>query len=106
VDEPRPYHHGPIAAECPVACLLSVLSRSAWLPLTRTRGYLCEPPETVGDVLDLYAQDQLGDITGLGRRRIGEISTALILAGFDLGTWRHQKPGPSRQEQPKGNQRG
>jgi hypothetical protein len=90
VDEPVPYHHGEITADCPVACLLSVMSRKAWIPLTRAQGHhLLEPPVTVGDVLEMYAQHQLGSIWNLGRRRIGEIEMALIRVGFDLSACRH-----------------
>jgi hypothetical protein len=90
VDEPVLCHHGEITADCPVACLLSVMSRKAWIPLTRAQGpHLLEPPVTVGDVLEMHAQQQLGSIWNLGRRRIGEIEVALIQAGFDLSACRH-----------------
>lgn len=77
-------HHGLISRDCPVACLLTVLSRKAWNPLTRASSAPCDSPETVGDVLDMRARHQLGDILGLGPRRIGEIEAALVLAGLDL----------------------
>lgn len=91
MDEVRPYHHGEITRDCPIACLLTVMSRKTWLPLTRGRSHLSEPPETAGDVLDLYAGDRLEDIWNLGRRRVGEIEAALVLAGFDLSALRHQQ---------------
>jgi hypothetical protein len=47
------------------------------------------PPESVGDVLDLHGRGQLSEIIGLGPRRISEIETALIFAGFDLTPRRH-----------------
>jgi hypothetical protein len=97
VDEIRPYHHGPTPAECPVACLLSVLSRKAWLPLSRAQRASCEPPRTVGDVLELYANRQLGESWNLGKRRTAEIETALIFAGFDLTVCRHR---PHKQASP------
>jgi hypothetical protein len=92
VDEIRPYHHGPITAECPVACLLSVLGRKAWLPLSRAQGASYEPPQTVGDVLDRYVHRELGESWNLGKRRIAEIETALIFGGFDLSAIRHSRP--------------
>lgn len=90
MDEPVPYHHGPITVDCPVACLLSVMSRKAWIPLTRAHGHhLLEPPRTVGDVWGMHAQRQLSSIWNLGRRRIGEIEAALVLADFDLSAHQH-----------------
>lgn len=90
MDDSRPYHHGPITADCPVSCLLSVLSRKTLLPLSRAQRATYEPPRTVGDVLELYANRQLGECWNLGRRRIAEIETALIFAGFDLTACRHR----------------
>lgn len=112
MDEPVLYHHGEITADCPVACLLSVMSRKAWIPLTRAQGHhLLEPPVTVGDVLEMHAQHQLGSIWNLGRRRIREIEVALIFAGFDLSPCRHSarsrdqtRKGPAKDPR-KGNQK-
>lgn len=81
-------HHGPITRDCPPECLLALLSRKAWNPLMRG-DITVSPPESVGDVLDLYARGQLSEIPGLGPRRISEIETALIFAGFDLTPCRH-----------------
>lgn len=89
MDESRPDHHEEISPDCPVACLLTVMSRKAWLPLTRARSPLRRPPETVGDVLEMHARGQLREIWGLGPRRIGEIETALIFVGFDLAARQH-----------------
>lgn len=88
-----------------MACLLAVMSRKAWLPLARGQRFLCEPPQTVGDVLDLYARDQLSDITGLGPRRIAEIEAALVLAGFGLFACRHSVPGRDQARQQPGTER-
>jgi hypothetical protein len=96
VDEYRPYHHGDITEDCPAACLLTVMSRKTWIPLSHGRSCLSEPPRMVGDVLDLYRDDLLGDIWNLGRRRVGEIEAALVLAGFDLGSLRHRAAGGGR----------
>lgn len=82
---PHHQHHGPITRGCPPQCLLDLLSRRAWNPLMR--GDIgVSAPETVGDVLDLYASHRLRDVSGLGPRRIGEIATALVVAGFDLSS--------------------
>jgi hypothetical protein len=89
MDESYPYHHGPITAECPVSCLRSVLDRKTWIPLERGRSYLSEPPKTAGDVLDLYARDQFGDIWNPGKSRVAEMEVGLVLAGFDLAACRH-----------------
>jgi hypothetical protein len=76
--------HGPhaITLECPVDCLKAVLSLQTLNPLARAYEAPFDPPETVGDVLKLYREHQLGQITGLGRRRIGEIEVGLVFAGF------------------------
>jgi hypothetical protein len=89
-------HHGQITKDCPVTCLLTVMSRAAWIPLSRGRSCLSEPPQTVGDVLGLYRDDRLGDIWNLGPRRVGEIEAALVLAGFDLSVLRHHARGDDR----------
>jgi hypothetical protein len=96
VDEARPSHDGQVTEVCPVACLLTVMSRKTWLPLSRGWSWLSGPPETVGDVLDLYRNDLLGGIWNLGRRRVGEIEAALVLAGFDLGALRQRACGGSQ----------
>lgn len=64
--------------ECPLACL--GLSRHAANPLrSHLRGKV-----TVGEVLRLWENDELQNVRGLGPRRIGEITTALVAAGFVL----------------------
>lgn len=73
-------HHGPISAQCPVQCLLTVLSMSSLLPLARAW-----PPLTVGGVLELQAAGRLAEVDRIGRRRLGEIETALVFAGLPLG---------------------
>jgi len=83
-------HHGPIRQDCPVECLQAVLSQSPYRALYRAQGAGFPPPLTVGDVIRLYARRDLGDIRGLGPRRILEIEAALVLAGFDLSD--HQLP--------------
>jgi hypothetical protein len=78
-------HHGPVSSDCPVECLLTVLSRMSFNRLTRAERAPFPPPRTVGDVIDLYARGQLRKIGGLGRRRFSEIEAALVLAGLNLG---------------------
>jgi len=74
-----------ITPGCPVDCLKAVLSRMAFNPLARAYQAPFEPPRTVGDVVELYRRRQLGQIHGLGRRRIGEIEASLIVAGLASG---------------------
>ncbi|WP_286988472.1 hypothetical protein [Thermomonospora sp. CIF 1] len=38
----------------------------------------------MGEVLRLWENDELQNVRGLGPRRIGEITTALVAAGFVL----------------------
>jgi hypothetical protein len=77
-------HHGPVTRDCPVECLLTVLSMNSFNPLTRADDAPFAEPRTVGDVVDLYTRRQLRKIRGLGRRRISEIEAALVLAGLNL----------------------
>jgi hypothetical protein len=84
-------HHGPVTASCPVECLLTVLSLYSFNPLARADGAPFGEPCTVGDVIDLYARRQLGEIRGLGPRRVSEIEAALVLAGLDL-TGQQERP--------------
>jgi hypothetical protein len=76
-------HHGLISRDCPVACLLTVLSRKAWNPLTRASSAPCDPPETVGDVLDMRARHQLGDILAIDLDKFVEVARR---AGGDGGS--------------------
>ena len=82
-------HHGPVTRDCPVECLLTVLSRNSFNPLTRAYDAPFAEPRTVGDVVDLYTRSQLRKIRGLGPRRVSEIEAALVLAGLNLAG--HQK---------------
>jgi len=80
---PRPTvpHHGPVTRDCPLACLLTVLSLNSYNPLL----WADPRPGTVGDVLDLFTRHQLGGIRGIGPRRTSEIEAALVLAGLNVG---------------------
>jgi hypothetical protein len=82
-------HHGPVTPDCPVECLLTVLSLNSFNPLTRAYDAPFAEPRTVGDVMDLYTCRQLRKIRGLGPRRVSEIEAALVLAGLNLAG--HQK---------------
>lgn len=82
-------HHGPVTRDCPVECLLTVLSMNSFNPLTRADSAPFAEPRTVGDVVDLYTRSQLRKIRGLGPRRVSEIEAALVLAGLNLAG--HQK---------------
>jgi hypothetical protein len=73
-------HRGPIEPGCPLECLRTVVSLMAWNRLK----WELDSPRTVGQVLELYRQGKLGDIRGLGPRRISEIGTALVFAGLDI----------------------
>ena len=72
-------HHGPIRPDCPLECLAAVMPLMSFNRLKRAD----HPPQTAGDVLDLSRRNQLGEIGGLGPRRIAEISRALHRAGLD-----------------------
>lgn len=78
--------HGPhaITPDCPVDCLKAVLSLNAFNPLARAYEAPFDPPEKVGDVLKLHRENLLGQIVGLGRRRVGEIEAGLVFAGFSI----------------------
>ena len=82
-------HHGPVTRDCPVECLLTVLSRNSFNLLTRAYDAPFAEPRTVGDVVDLYTRRQLRKIRGIGPRRVSEIEAALVLAGLNLAG--HQK---------------
>jgi len=74
-----------ITPECPVDCLLPLLSRITFNTLARAYDAPFDPPSTVADVVGLYQQGQLSQIWGLGPRRIGEIEVSLIFAGVASG---------------------
>jgi hypothetical protein len=88
-------HHGPVTRDCPVECLLTVLSRNSFNPLTRADRAPSAEPRTVGDVVDLYTRRQLREIRGLGPRRVSEIEAALVLAGLNLAD-HHKRPRAGR----------
>jgi hypothetical protein len=90
-------HHGPVSPDCPVECLLTVLSLTSFNPLARADDAPSGPPRTVGDVIELYNRRQLRQIRGLGRRRLSEIEAALVFAGLDL-TGHQQRPAAPRRE--------
>jgi hypothetical protein len=83
-------HHGPVTPDCPVECLLTVLSLNSFNPLTRAYDAPFAEPRTVGDVVDLYTRHQLRKIRGLGPRRVSEIEAALVLAGLNLAGHQEQ----------------
>jgi hypothetical protein len=85
-------HHGPVRSDCPVECLLTVLSIMSFNRLARAEDAPFDPPRTVGEVMDLYSRHQFREIRGLGPRRISEIEAALVLAGLDLTS--HQPSAP------------
>jgi hypothetical protein len=88
-------HHGPVTRDCPVECLLTVLSLNSFNPLTRADDAPFAEPRTVGDVIDLYTRRQLRKIRGLGPRRASEIEAALVLAGLNL-VGHHKRPRAGR----------
>jgi hypothetical protein len=81
-------HHGPIRAGCPLECLLPALSLMSFNRLK----WADDPARTVGDVMNLLTRHQLGEIRGLGPRRIAEISQALHRAGPDPAIHRRKAP--------------
>jgi hypothetical protein len=88
-------HHGPVTRDCPVECLLTVLSRNSFNPLTRAYEAPFAEPRTVGDVMDLYTRRQLRKIRGIGPRRVSEIEAALVLGGLNL-TGHQERPRAGR----------
>lgn len=90
-------HHGPLTPDCPVECLLTVLSMESFNPLTRAYDAPFDEPRTAGDVMDLCTRRQLRKIRGIGPRRVSEIEAALVLAGLNLAG--HQQH-PLSQEGP------
>ena len=62
-----------MSPDCPVECLLTVLSVRSFNPLARAHDAPFDPPGTAGDVLRLYTGGLLHKIRGLGRRRLSEI---------------------------------
>jgi hypothetical protein len=85
MDKPAPVNpHDPheITPECPVGCLRAVLSWKTLVIVAGAPEAPFDPPETVGDVLKLHRGRRLRQVSGLGRRRIGEIEVGLVYAGF------------------------
>lgn len=72
----------PITRRCPVGCLAAILSTGAFNLLARACDRSSGSAATVGHAVDLYLQGRLGDIEGLGPRRIGEIAVSLAFAGL------------------------
>lgn len=68
----------PVTRDCPLSCLR--LSRHSANPL---RAHLLGKV-TVGEVLRLWESGELQNVRNLGPRRIEEVITALIAAGFTL----------------------
>jgi hypothetical protein len=75
-----------IGLDCPIDCLKTVLSATAFSLLARAYDAPFDPPSTVGEVVELCEQGQLRSISGLGPRRVGEIEVALIFAGV-MRSW-------------------
>ncbi len=73
-----------LTGACPVDCLRAVMCTATFHALARAERAPFDPPATVAQVVDLWRARRLGQIDGLGRRRLGEIETALVVAGFDL----------------------
>ncbi len=82
----RPEH--PITADCPVDCLARLLSSRVFGRLARAEGRhgepvaSCGPPATVGDVVRLYRQGRLGEISGLGAMSVREVGLSLVSHGL------------------------
>lgn len=73
-----------LTGACLVDCLMTVLCKATFHPLARAEGAPFEPPATVGQVVDLWRAGRLRLIAGLGKRRLGEIDVALVVAGFSF----------------------
>ncbi len=71
-----------ITLDCPVDCLKAVLSGMAFNPLARAGQASFDPPRTVADVVTLHRAGRLGEIWGLGPRRIAEIGVTLVFTGL------------------------
>jgi hypothetical protein len=69
---------------CPIDCLEVVLSTATFHTLVRAEYAPFDPPATVGQVLKMLRAGRLGQVCGLGPRRLGEIRASLVLAGLDL----------------------
>src|ERR1700733_3993177 len=88
-------HHRPVTPECPVECLLTVLSLNSFNPLARAYDAPFDGPRTVADVMDLYTRRQLREIRGVGPPRGSETEPPLALPGLNLAG-HQQRPGAER----------
>lgn len=70
--------HEQVTAACPVGCL--GLSAHVVNALRHGLGRSVR----VGDVLELLASGRLAEVRGMGARRVGEVRTALVAAGFPV----------------------
>ncbi|MGP4024192.1 DNA-directed RNA polymerase subunit alpha C-terminal domain-containing protein [Actinomadura sp. 3N407] len=73
-----PHEHDRVMAACPVECL--GLSAHVLNALRNDRGRTA----TVGDVLALLRSHELAEVRNIGSRRVGEVRTALVAAGFPV----------------------
>lgn len=73
-----PHEHERVTAGCPVECL--GLSAHVLNALRNDR----ERTATVGDVLGLLRSHELAEVRNIGPRRVGEVRTALVAAGFPV----------------------
>jgi hypothetical protein len=90
---------------CPVDCLEAVLGSAAFHALVRAEPAPVPSPATVGQVIDLLQAGQLGQLAGIGPRRLGEIKAGLVLAGLTVTGapppprgWPRSGPGSGRHE--------
>ncbi|CNF22179.1 Uncharacterised protein [Mycobacterium tuberculosis] len=75
-----PHEHERVTLGCPVECL--GLSANVLGALRNDRGRTA----TVGDVLGLLRSRELSEVRHMGPRRVGEVRTALVAAGFSIPT--------------------
>jgi hypothetical protein len=76
----------PVQLSCPIKCL--GLQETVLAPLRR--GYPeVEPPQTVGDLVELARESQLILFRNIGQGRVKEIEESLRRAGFPI-QHRHQ----------------
>lgn len=79
-----------ITLDCPLPCLASLLSRMSYEALVNG---IDAAPATVGDVVELYEQDRLDELPGIGTGRRGEIHRCLVAMELvkpenGAGVWR------------------
>ena len=73
-----PHECSGVTVACPVECL--GLSAHVLNALRADRGRA----QTVGDLLDLLRSGELREVRNVGPRRVGEVYTALVAAGFTV----------------------